>query len=78
MNQVIAIVAPVFALMAFGWLAVKTGFLGKTVEQGLSAFSLWVAIPALLFRLTSEAEVPEVAPWAFWLPMLIGGVVCCL
>ena len=48
--------------MAFGWLAVKTGFLGKTVEQGLSAFSLWVAIPALLFRLTSEAEVPEVAP----------------
>ncbi len=75
MSQVIGIVAPVFALMAFGWLAVKTGFLGKNVEQGLSAFSLWVAIPALLFRLTSEAEVPEVAPWAYWLPILIAGSV---
>lgn len=75
MNQVFAIVAPVFALMALGWLAVKTGFLGKIVEEGLSAFSLWVAIPALLFRLTSEAEVPEVSPWAFWLPIFIGGMV---
>ncbi|MEM7426398.1 MAG: AEC family transporter [Pseudomonadota bacterium] len=73
MEQVFAIVAPVFALMALGWTAVKTGFLGKNVELGLSAFSLWVAIPALLFRLTSEAEVPEVAPWAFWLPFLIAG-----
>ena len=62
--------------MALGWLAARTGFLEASVEKGLSTFALWVAIPALLFRLTSEADLPDVAPWGFWLAFLVAGGVC--
>lgn len=76
MYQVITIVAPVFAFMTLGWLAARTGFLDAMVEKGLTAFALWVAIPALLFRLTSEAELPNIAPWGYWLAFLLAGAVC--
>ncbi|NNF80840.1 MAG: AEC family transporter [Rhizobiales bacterium] len=76
MHQVITIVAPVFAFMALGWLAARTRFLDASVEKGLSAFALWVAIPALLFRLTSQAELPDVAPWGYWLAFLVAGAAC--
>lgn len=62
--------------MVLGWLAARTGFLDAIVEKGLSSFALWVAIPALLFRLTSEAELPNIAPWGYWLAFLVAGVVC--
>ncbi len=76
MHQVFTIVAPVFAFMVFGWLAARTRFLDTSVEKGLSTFVLWVAVPALLFRLTSEAELPAIAPWGYWLAFLTGGIAC--
>ncbi len=74
MHQVVTIVAPVFAFMVMGWLAARSRFLDASVEKGLSAFALWVAVPALLFRLTSEAELPDIAPWGYWLAFLASGV----
>ena len=64
--------------MALGWLAARTRFLDGVVEKGLSAFALWVAVPALLFRLTSEAELPDISPWGYWLAFLASGLVCWL
>lgn len=74
--QVITIVAPVFALLAMGGVAARTGFFDGTVEKGLSTFTLWIAIPALLFRLTAEADVPEVSPWGLWISFFLAGAVC--
>jgi malonate transporter len=59
LNQVVTIVVPVFAFVAFGWLSARTKFLGRDVERGLGAFALWVAIPSLLFRLMATAEFPD-------------------
>lgn len=78
MHQVVTIVAPVFAFMVLGWLAARTRFLDAIVEKGLSAFALWVAVPALLFRLTAEAELPAIAPWGYWLAFLLSGIACWL
>ncbi|MGI9373387.1 MAG: AEC family transporter [Hyphomicrobiales bacterium] len=66
MNQVLTIVLPVFAFLALGWLAAITNFLGREVEKGLSTFALWVAIPALLFRLMAESELDQGSAWELW------------
>ena len=59
MNQVLTIVVPVFAFVVLGWVAARTKFLNREVERGLGAFALWVAIPALLFRLMATTEFPD-------------------
>ena len=66
MNQVLIIVLPVFAFLALGWLAARTGYLGREVEKGLSMFTLWVAIPSLLFRLMANSDLSEGSALGLW------------
>jgi len=75
LNQVLTIVLPLFAFMAMGWLSAITGFLGREVERGLSAFALWVAIPALLFWLMAKTDVPDASALGLWSAFFISGAV---
>ena len=64
--SLLAIVLPVFGLIAIGYLAARTGLLRDTVGDGLSNFVFMVAVPCLLFKTLATADVPEASPWAYW------------
>jgi hypothetical protein len=66
-----AIVAPIFALIAIGYITVRTGLIGQSASEGLSAFVFVLAIPALLFRTVATADLPNLNPAPFWLAYFI-------
>ena len=56
--QAIATVAlPVFALMAFGYAAVRLRLVGDGTTRGLNDFVFWFALPALLVVRVAEAPL---------------------
>ncbi|MGI9381869.1 MAG: AEC family transporter [Methyloligellaceae bacterium] len=66
MYDVIAIVAPVFGLIALGYLLAVTGLLSEAAAKGLTDFVFIVAVPALLFRMMATVSAPEVSPIGIW------------
>src|SRR6185295_20076310 len=62
----ILIVAPVFALIALGYIAVRAGFVSEGANKGISEFAFSIAIPALLFRTVVISEFPEVSAVEVW------------
>lgn len=69
--QSFAIVAPIFVLIALGYVVVRTGLVSKTAGEGLSEFVFVLAIPALLFRTVATAEIPPLNPSFYWLAYFI-------
>lgn len=66
MQDVVSIVAPVFGLIALGFLLARTNILSEATGDGLTEFVFFVAAPALLFRMLATMEPPEVAPIGLW------------
>jgi malonate transporter and related proteins len=62
----VLIVAPVFALIAAGYLAVLFRFVSETANKGISEFAFSIAIPALLFRTIVVSEFPSVSAFSIW------------
>lgn len=50
------IVLPIFALVLAGWLARRIGVLGPNATTELNRFVVYLALPALLFDITSHAH----------------------
>lgn len=65
--SLLAIVLPVFGLIAIGFFAARLGLIKDNVGDGLSDFVFTVAVPCLLFKTLAMADVPEASPWAYWL-----------
>jgi predicted permease len=57
--SVLQIVAPVFAIIAAGFAALRFGYLEPAALAGLGAFVLKVALPALVFNALAGAPVGE-------------------
>ncbi len=74
MTSLIELVAPVFGLVALGFLAVRASVLDTGGVRGLVAFVFNFALPVLLFRSMAGMEIPERIPWsvllAFYVPAL--------
>jgi malonate transporter and related proteins len=67
MYDVILIVAPVFGLIALGFVLARFGIVSEQAGSGLSEFVFTVAVPALLFRMMVTAEpVEDASPFAIW------------
>src|SRR3954453_23101417 len=49
MGTILSIIAPVFALILMGALALRTRLMKASAVRGLNDFVFWLAIPALLF-----------------------------
>jgi predicted permease len=71
----LAIVLPVFGLIAIGSLARQTGVLSDRTGEGLSDFVFTLAVPCLIFRTLVRAEIPTVQPWGYWISYFAGVVV---
>ena len=50
-------IAPIFLLIAFGWILQKTRFFHDSFFKGLNRFVYWFALPALLVTSISRAEI---------------------
>jgi hypothetical protein len=71
----LAIVLPVFGLIAIGTLARQTGVLSDRTGEGLSDFVFTLAVPCLIFRTLVRADIPAVQPWGYWVSYFAGVVV---
>lgn len=75
MTPLLGVVAPVFGLVALGFLAVRASVLDPGGVRGLVAFVFNFALPVLLFRNMAGMEIPERIPWsillAFYVPALV-------
>lgn len=74
MIPLLGVVAPVFALVALGFLSVRASVLDTAGVRGLVAFVFNFALPVLLFRNMAGMEIPDRIPWAvlvaFYVPAL--------
>jgi hypothetical protein len=75
LTPLLGVVAPVFGLVALGFLAVRASVLDPGGVRGLVAFVFNFALPVLLFRNMAGMEIPERIPWsillAFYVPALV-------
>lgn len=65
MLSVLSIVAPVFALIASGYLARRIGVIGLAAVSELNRFVVYLALPALLFDVMAHAKGPDLAQPGF-------------
>lgn len=63
MTPLLDIVAPVFGIIALGFVAVRASFLDAAGVRGVVAFVFNFALPVLLFRSMAGMEFPERIPW---------------
>ncbi len=71
----LSIVLPVFGLIGLGYAARRVGLLTDRGGDGLTEFVFTLAVPALIFRTLSRAEIPAVQPWGYWISYFVGVAV---
>lgn len=68
----LALILPVFGLIALGYATRRLEIFGDRVGDGLSDFVFTLAVPCLLFRTLVKADVPTVQPWGYWAAYFTG------
>jgi predicted permease len=56
----------IFLLIACGYSAALAGILKKGTAEGIADFVFTIAVPLLLFRTLSTADLGELSPWGLW------------
>ncbi|WP_174874632.1 AEC family transporter [Vogesella oryzae] len=69
MSSIINVVLPIFGLILAGYLCRRSGRLGETASTELNRFVVWLALPALLFKVTATSSWGEL-----WQPGFIASV----
>ncbi len=69
MSSILNVVLPVFGLILAGFICRRTGCLGETASAELNRFVVWLALPALLFKVTATATWVQI-----WQPGFIASV----
>ena len=57
--QTLITIAPIFIILALGWVAARTGFLPEEVQSHLNRLVYYFAIPAFLFRAISNFPLAQ-------------------
>lgn len=65
MLSILSIIAPVFALMASGFVARRMGFIRAAAVSELNRVVVYLALPALLFDIMAHASWNDLAQWSF-------------
>ncbi|MEP3045523.1 MAG: AEC family transporter [Roseibium sp.] len=72
LSQTLSIVAPVFLLIGIGYAIAKMKILDKSVSDALGQFVYSVAIPVLIFRTLTTADLSDGLPIELWANYFIG------
>lgn len=75
MDQIAAIVVPVFGLIGLGFAAAWSGLLSDESGEAIADFVFKIAIPLLIFRVVSTADFSGGTPWLLWIDYYIGFVI---
>lgn len=65
MSAVLQVVLPVFGIVLAGFVAGRSGVLGKASSEALNGFVYYVALPALFFISMSRVEIGDILNWPF-------------
>jgi hypothetical protein len=65
MDAILNVALPIFAVMAAGYAAGRTGLLGPASTEALNRFVVYVSLPALIFRALAGVDVAQVFNWRF-------------
>lgn len=76
MIALLLIVLPVFGLIMIGYGSRRFGIVGNRTGDGLSDYVFTLAVPCLLFRTLSKADIPVVQPWGYWIAYFTGVLLC--
>ena len=68
MKQMVAVVLPVFGLIAIGYAVAGLRLLRQESGEALADFVFAVAIPLLIFRTLALADFSGASPWLMWIP----------
>jgi malonate transporter len=74
--EILNIVAPVFLVIAAGYLAVRSGITTTEAIDQLMKFAIQFAIPCLLFRATSIIDLDVAFGWRMMLAYYLAAIVC--
>ena len=64
-GPVVDVIFPIFGLLMVGYFTVMLGWFDQTAIRGLTRFVFDFAVPMLLLRTVSTAQLPEDIPWNF-------------
>ena len=78
MTDVLSITAPIFIIIGFGYLAVKSGLMPQEAMPFLGRFVLYFTLPALIFGTLSRMQVGEVIQPDFLAIYGIGSIAALL
>jgi malonate transporter len=68
MNEIVAIVLPVFGLIGIGYAVAWSGLLDESRGEAISDFVFVIAIPMLIFRILATADLSGMSAWRLWFP----------
>jgi len=74
--EILNIVAPVFLVIALGYLAVRSGITTAESIDQLMKFAIQFAIPCLLFRATSTIDLDVAFGWRMMLAYYLAASAC--
>jgi malonate transporter len=74
--EILNIVAPVFLVIAAGYLAVRSGITSAAAIDQLMKFAIQFAIPCLLFRATSTIDLDVAFGWRMLLAYYLAASAC--
>ncbi len=74
MNE-LSIIAPMAVIIFLGWCFPKFGILPRETFQDNNKILYWLAIPALLIRLTARADLSTLGNWNIFLAVHAGYVL---
>lgn len=74
--EILNIVAPVFLVIAAGYLAVRSGITSAEAIDQLMKFAIQFAIPCLLFRATSTIDLNVAFGWRMLLAYYLAAIGC--
>jgi len=72
MEQIVAVVLPVFGLIGIGYVAAWSRILTTEQGEGVSAFVFVVGIPLLIFRIIATSDLSGISAWRLWVPFFLG------
>jgi len=76
LEEILNIVAPVFLVIAAGYLAVRSGITSAAAIDQLMKFAIQFAIPCLLFRATSTIDLDVAFGWRMLLAYYLAASAC--
>ena len=77
-GPVVEIILPIFGLLMVGYVTASVGWFDQVAIRGLTRFVFDFAVPMLLLRTISTANLPDVIPWDYLASYYLGTFIILL